>query len=104
MISLIARAVAADLVFPKGREPMPPDRESPSMPEVAIHENGEMSLGNNKVRLSRQARFMASKRQSGGFCQLVHITLGGRVFPLYTRHDPAALRRRHYISHGFDLK
>ena len=54
----IASPVAVDLGFPFLRQLVPPPREAPAMPEVAVNEDGHLLFAESKIRSTRKVARM----------------------------------------------
>lgn len=65
-VALVAVAVGAEFVAPEFRELVLPRRESPAVPKVAVHENGNALAGKNDVGTARQVANVTAEAKS--FC------------------------------------
>jgi len=96
MIAQVALTVGPDLRLPFLRELVPPNREAPSVPEVAVHKHGDLLGTKHEVGTSWQLSDMAlpTKPQAAqcgrdrklGACSLP-FNLGHQRAALFGRHD-----------------
>ena len=64
-VPLIAFSVAANLVSPEGRQPVLPDWKSPSMPEIAVDEDGHPGLWEDEIRTPRERAIVLAEFEPG---------------------------------------
>jgi hypothetical protein len=64
-VPLIPFAVAANLVSPEGRQPVLPDWKSPSMPEIAVDEDGHPGLWEDEIRTPRERAIVLAEFEPG---------------------------------------
>jgi hypothetical protein len=65
-VPLIPFAVAANLVSPEGWQLVLPDWKPPTMPEIAVDEDGHPCLRENEIRTPREGAIMLSEFEPGG--------------------------------------
>jgi hypothetical protein len=64
-VAHVTAAIGVDLRLPGGRELVAPYRESPSVPEVPIHEYGNPGIAHDEVGAAWQIPYVAFEGYAG---------------------------------------
>ena len=79
VVPVVSLAIFFDLAAPLVREPVPPDRQPPAVPEVTVDKDGELLRAEHEIGPTWQIPRMAVVVNVAGFQQGVDVSLGCRI-------------------------
>lgn len=98
-VPVVTAAVVLDLLPPVHRELLPPCREAPTVPVVAVHEHRHSAAYEDEVRAPGEASVVLPETQSASVSEAPDHQLRSRIRASNPRHHVAPLRGREIVDH-----